>query len=54
MQSLGVGREEYAIIERQIDTDRVIGNRGVVIIRHDFLRAIRPCFPEECRRRATY
>lgn len=49
MQSLGVGRGvEHATIERQIDTDRVIRIRRIVTIPHDFLRAIRPSFPEKC------
>lgn len=46
MQLLGVGKGvEYATIEQQIDADRVIGCRGIVTIRHDFLRTIRPSFP---------
>lgn len=34
--------------------DRVIRIRGIVTIRHDFLRAIRPSFPEKRGRRSTY
>lgn len=54
MQLLGVGEGvKHAAIEQQIDTDRVIRVRGIVIIRHDFLHTVRPSFPEKCGRGTT-